>query len=24
VDADSALLRLHWGTMVIPMLIKAP
>ena len=24
VDADSAVLRLHWGTVVVPMRIKAP
>lgn len=24
VDADSAVLRLHWGTTVVPMRIKAP
>jgi hypothetical protein len=24
VDADSAVLRLQWGTVVVPMTIKAP
>ena len=24
VDADSALLRLHWGTVVVPMMIRTP
>jgi len=24
VDADSAVLRLQWGTVVVPMKIKAP
>lgn len=24
VDADSAVLRLHWGTVVVPMMIRTP